>query len=850
MPGVDVSSIKGLSSTQVAEYQEKFGKNEIVGKGKKSFFSIIFEIVREPMFILLLSCGALYLFLGDIAEALMLLSFVFLVIGITIFQENKTERALDALRDLSSPRALVIRDGAQIRIAGKDVVMNDIIVLEEGDRVPADALLLSCTNLNVDESLLTGECMPVRKASSEGKEAMNPPGGDDLPSIYSGTLVVSGSGIAKVKAIGMSTEMGKIGKSLDTLKQEKTLLQIETNQIVKIAAICGLIICIIVVLVYGLTRNDWIDSILAGLTLAMSILPEEFPVVLTVFLALGAWRMSKKDVLARKQHAIQALGSATVLCVDKTGTLTLNQMTIKQLSANDSFFDVSSSKNLPESYHELLEFGMLASRQQPFDPMEKAIKDVLFNRLGDTEHIHKDWKLIQEYPLSRQLLSISHVWKAERTEYVIAAKGAPEAIADLCHFNSVELRDLHKAINSMAEMGLRVLGVAKAEFRRMPLPSSQHDFEFRFVGLLGFEDPVRPTVAESVKECYDAGIRVVMITGDYPGTAKNIGRQIGLKNIDSLITGPELAAMSDSELQRKIKDTSIFARVVPEQKLKIVTALKANKEIVAMTGDGVNDAPALKAANIGISMGARGTDVAREASSVVLLDDDFSSIVDGIRLGRRIFDNIRKAMSYVLAVHIPIAGVTLLAVLFKWPLLLFPAHIVFLELIIDPSCSIVFESVPEEKNIMKKSPRDPEEKIFNKRTVITSVLQGLFVIAVVASIFRIAMNLGQSEAQARAVSFCALVISNVGLIVANLSQSRVSFKTHILQSKNKSLFVVTGSAVLLLFFLLEVPLLQRLFSFAQIGWLEIAIGISAGILTVFWAELVKFFVGLKKTAPQ
>ncbi|MFA6473208.1 MAG: HAD-IC family P-type ATPase, partial [Candidatus Latescibacterota bacterium] len=627
----DLKDFSGLSEREAADRMNKEGYNELPSSEIRSTFLIAFEVIREPMFLLLVACGIIYLTLGDVQEALLLLFFVFVIMGITLYQERKTERALDALRDLSSPRALVIREGKEKRIAGREVVRGDILVLHEGDRVPADAVVLSGMNLLADESLLTGESVPVRKAPSENQEKISSPGGDDLPFVYSGTMIVQGQAIAQVLATGIHTELGKIGKALKSVGTEETSLQKETGRLVRFFAVAGLMLCILVVVVFGLTWGHWIPGFLAGLTLAMAILPEEFPVVLTVFLALGAWRISQKRVLTRRVPAVETLGSATVLCVDKTGTLTLNTMSVGKMYSAGVYFDVKDDlrSTLPETFHELLEFGVLASQIDPFDPMEKAIKGVGEGYLARTEHIHQDWTLVQEYPLSKQLLSLSRVWKSPAgTDFVIAAKGAPEAIADLCHFTQEQTEELVGHIASMADEGFRVLGVAKALFKNPDLPKEQHDFTFEFLGLIGLVDPVRPTVPQAIQECYSAGIRVVMITGDYPGTARNIARQIGLAPNDTWITGPELNAMDDAELQRRIKNVSIFARVVPEQKLRIVDAFKANGEIVAMTGDGVNDAPALKSAHIGIAMGARGTDVARESSDLVLLDDDFSSIVE------------------------------------------------------------------------------------------------------------------------------------------------------------------------------------------------------------------------------
>jgi Ca2+-transporting ATPase len=713
----EINGINGLSEHDTAQRLKEEGPNELPFSKKRSFWAIAYKVTREPMFLMLVACGTLYFFVGDVEEALMLLGFVFVVIGITLYQERKTERALEALCDLSSPRALVIRGGKQKRIAGREVVRGDILILNEGDRVPADAVILSCVNFAVNESLLTGESVSARKVPGNSHMEMGPPGGDDLPFVYSGTLVVQGQGVAQVLATGLRTEIGKIGKALQRLEPEQTLLQKETGRLVRKLALVGLTLCVVVVVIFGLIRGNWLNGLLAGITLAMATLPEEFPVVLTVFLAIGAWRISQKKVLTRRVPAIETLGSTTVLCVDKTGTLTLNQMSVKKLFAKGEFLEIGYSPELmPEIFHELVEFSILASQIDPFDPMEKAIRELGEHYLAQPEHIHGSWSIVHEYPLSRELLALSRVWKSPgNSDFVIAAKGAPESIAHLCHFDVAQAGKLTVQINAMAEEGLRVLGVAKAYLKEGRLPDLQHDYQFEFLGLIGLADPIRPTVPDAVRQCYAAGIRVVMITGDYPGTARNIARHIGLRSDDQFITGPDLDKMDDSELQKRINTVNIFARVVPEQKLRLVNAFKANGEIVAMTGDGVNDAPALKSAHIGIAMGGRGTDVARESSALVLLDDDFSSIVQAIKMGRRIFDNIRKAIAYIFAIHVPIAGMSLIPVLLNWPLVLLPVHVVFLELIIDPACSVVFEAESEEADVMSRPPRNPQERLFSRR---------------------------------------------------------------------------------------------------------------------------------------
>ncbi len=834
-PPFDPSRIEGLPDEEAARRVAADGPNELPSSKRRGPIAIAVEVVREPMFLLLIACGTLYLVLGDVKEALLLLGFVFVVLGITFVQERKTERALEALRDLSSPRALVVRSGEKKRIAGREVVRGDVLLLSEGDRVPADAVVLSETSLSVDESLLTGESVPVTKSAAAGAAGMARPGGDDTPFVYSGTLVVQGQGIAEVRATGVATEMGKIGKALQLLETEDTPLQRETARLVRLFAFIGLALCMTVVVVFGLTRGDWLKGLLAGLTLGMAMLPEEFPVVLTIFLALGAWRISQRRVLTRRIPAVETLGSATALCVDKTGTLTLNRMSVADLAVGDEVFEVDpKGTSLPERVHDVVEFAILASPADPFDPMERAMLELGQRRLAGTEHLHRDWELLREYPLSRELLAMSRVWRSpDRTEYVIAAKGAPEAIADLCHLPEAEVARLSERIARLAAKGRRVLGVARATFRvGEGLPGQQHDFDFELLGLLGLADPVRPGVPEAVAECARAGIRVLMITGDYPGTAQSIAREIGLPNAGEVITGPELERMGDEELSRRIRTVHLFARMVPEQKLRLVSALKANGEIVAMTGDGVNDAPALKASHIGIAMGGRGTDVARESAALVLLDDAFGSIVEAVRTGRRIFDNLRKAMLYIVAVHVPIAGLSLVPVLLGWPLALLPIHIVFLELIIDPACTVVFEAEAEEAGVMERPPRPLNEPLFGGRGLVLGLLQGLSGLAVALALFGWALS-AHDETTARALAFTSMVLGNLGLILLNRAGARPLLAT--LRTRNRPGLFVGAGACLFLVLALFVPALRDLFGFSGLhpellglSVVGAALGVSAG----------------------
>jgi P-type Ca2+ transporter type 2C len=831
--------LKGLSQTEASEMLQKEGYNELPSSKPKSILKIAFGVIKEPMFLLLVACGTLYLMLGDIQEGFMLLSFVFVVMGIEFFQEKKTEKALDALKDLASPRALVIRDGETIRIPGKEVVRGDIVVLQEGDRVPADAFVLRNNNLLADESLLTGESVPVRKREWIESDNISTPGGEDIPVVYSGSMIVQGNGLVKVYATASNTEIGKIGKALESVTEEPTQLKREMGTLVKRLTFIGILLCIVVITIYTISRDDLLNGFLAGITLAMAMLPEEFPVVLTIFLALGAWRMSKKSVLTRKPAAIETLGSATVLCTDKTGTLTQNKMTVTRLFNGTDFNKIVSGDIFPEQFHEIIEYGILSSQVNPFDPMEKAIINIGDQFLQNSEHIHSDWVMEKEYPLSKDLLAMSRVFSHTGTkEMVIAVKGAPEAIFDLCHLDGERISVYEKAVAGMASEGLRVLGVARSTLVSGELPSIQHDFDLEFVGLIGLSDPVRENVPDAVKECYNAGIRVIMITGDYPVTAVNIGKEIGIKNPELFISGSDLKEMTEDELCERIKTINIFARVIPEQKLKIVNALKRNKEIVAMTGDGINDAPALKASNIGIAMGEKGTDVAREASSLVLMDDNFASIVGAVKMGRKIFDNLQKALGYIFAIHVPIAGLSLIPVLSgDLPLVLWPVHIVFLELIIDPACTMIFEAEKEEQNVMTRPPKDINEPFFGAKKILLSCTQGIGILIICLAMYFISLNAGYSEKAVRTLTFITLIVSNIAVILSNRSWTSGIFT--ILSTPNKAVTWIVGGASVFLILILNVPFLVNLFQFEKIGYLEFLICTLAGFFSITWFEIYK-----------
>jgi len=831
---------RGLSAAEALQRLAEFGANELPQGDQRGIARVVLDVLREPMFLLLTVAAGLYLLLGSLEEGLVLMACAIVAIGIVTYQSRRTERVLHALRDLSSPRALVIRDGVEQRIAGREVVPGDTVLVNEGDRVPADAVLIRGRDVSADESLLTGESVPVRKVTGHASSAPAAPGGDDQPFLYSGSLIVKGQGIAVVTATGPATELGKIGRAVQDIRQENSPMQRHIVNLVRSVAILGGILSLAVAVLYGVTRNSWIEGLLAGITVEMSLLPEEFPMVLTVFMALGAWRLSKHRVLTRRSAAIETLGSATVLCVDKTGTLTENRMRVARIFADGSYLDVSAATTaLPEEFHEVIEYAVLASKTRAFDPMEQAVQHLGVAALTGTEHLHTDWRLAQEYELTPGFLAMSQGWStnASRTaQNVVAAKGAPEAIIDLCHLDESRTRDWMQAVHRLANAGLRVIAVAKAVHASEEWPTNQHDLDFKPVGLIGLADPLRAGVPQAIAQCRRAGIRVAMITGDYPETARSIAEQAGLATDDGVMSGEELATMDEHELRKRIGRTHVFARVRPEQKLRIVQALKANDEIVAMTGDGVNDAPALKAAHVGIAMGGRGTDVARESAAIVLLQDDFESIVSAIALGRRIFSNLRKAMAYILAIHIPIAGLALLPLVFGMPPLFFPVHIVFLEMFIDPVCSIVFEAEAEEADAMRLPPRPPNEPMFAGARLYISMLQGAVVLLFAMSAYVYAIGNMSTEA-ARAVAFVALVAGNVGLVLANRSWHVSVLAT--LRRPNAALWIAVGVTASVLALLLSWSAARELFHFgvAPTAWLaSAAVG---GVAIAMWFDLLK-----------
>jgi Ca2+-transporting ATPase len=647
---------------------------------------------------------------------------------------------------------------------------------------------------------------------------------------------VAGHGLVRIIATGSASEIGRIGSSLQSVEPEPSPLQLATRRLVRRLAALGIALSLVLAVLVALLHGGWLDGLLAGITLAMATLPEELPMVLMAFLALGAWRLSKLGALARRGAAVESLGAATLLCVDKTGTLTQNRMSIACLQAGDAVLDLTpQTAALPEAFHRLIEFAILASRPRGIDPMEAAMQRLGNAALSQTEHLHPDWRIAQEYELTAGFLAMSQAWAGEGGGYVVAAKGAPETIADLCHLEPAAIERLSTAVPAMALRGLRIIAVAEGRFAGAILPENQHDFEFALVGLIGLEDPLRPGVPEAIAQCRRAGIRVAMITGDYAATAEAVALAAGLASEGGVLTGAELTAMDDATLARRIKNISVFARIMPAQKLRLVQAFEANGEVVAMTGDGVNDAPALKAAHVGIAMGGRGTDVAREASALVLLNDDFSVIVAAVGLGRRIFGNLRKVAAYIMAVHVPIAGLALLPVLLGWPTLLFPAHIAFLEMVIDPVCSIVFEGEPADPDAMERPPRRREASLFGRWSLAASLLQGIVALVVVLLVYGLAQRSGADEA--RSLAFTALVTANLCLMLVNRSWRLSLWQS--LGRPNPAVWIVLAVTAAVLCFVFGLAPLRSLFHFAPMPAPQLLLAAALGAASALWFEVPK-----------
>jgi Ca2+-transporting ATPase len=800
----------GLSSIEAQALLVKYGENSIDKAREKSLYSTVLELLKEPMLLLLIAAGAISLALAELVDGILLLFTIFIILGITIYQTQKTEKALKALSELTMPLAIVIRDGLEIRIPSKNIVPGDVVILREGDRISADAKLTVATSFHVDESLLTGESLPISKNIGDV--------------VFTGSLVVRGHGKAEVFATGPNTQLGKIGKSLTEIREEKTNLQKSVERIVRVVGIAALITVFAVFGIYGTTRGNWLEAGLAGISVAMALIPEEFPVILTIFMALGAWRMAKVKVVARRPAAIEALGGISVLCVDKTGTLTENRMKISEIHTDSVIWKENDS--ISGLLTEVIEIAAMATPVSAFDPM-----DIAFQNLAKIlpSRNFSSLKSKSEKPLSKDNLFYTHVWQDSNTSAEIhAIKGAPEQIAILCNFDTKRKINFLEKVSLEASRGFRTLAIAK----------SNDGINFEYLGLALLSDPIRIGVPAAVSECSKAGIRTIMITGDHPSTAITIAKNIGLES-QNCLTGSEIDELSDFELSEKISSCSVFARVTPHHKLRLVRLLQENGETVAMTGDGINDAPALKAANVGIAMGQRGTDVAREAASLIITDDNFTSIVEGIRRGRAIFSNIQKALIYVIAVHIPIFGMALIPVLnSEWPLVLLPALIAFQEVIIDPASSIVFEAEEPDKKSMERLPRGKSKSLVGSREVIIGVLQGFSVLLVTFLVYWISLLNYNSEELSRSLTYASLLLSNLFLVLSNRSQ-RLSIIASFKERNNPAILPISLLAAGILLALLNIPFLAESFDLEQLNFQQYVIVILASFASVSWYEIYK-----------
>ena len=809
----------GLSETRAQELLVSHGPNSLPSEAPKSLLNVAFSVIREPMLLLLIAAGFISFLLAELSDAILLMFTVVIVLMISIYQQQRTEKALQALRDLTSPLALVLRDGREVRISSTEVVPGDLLILVEGDRVAADAQLITSSSLEFDESLLTGESVPVMKSNGE--------------LAFTGSLVVRGHGRALVTSTGAETALGRIGKSLQEIPYQRTYLQESIDRIVRGIGIFAFLAVIAIITIYGLTRDNWLEGGLAAIAAAMALIPEEFPVIFTLFMALGAWRMARVRVIARQSAAIEALGSVTVLCVDKTGTLTKNLMTVSEVQFDHRLIRAEEVINEPRA-RELVRIAALAAPITPFDPMDRA-----FRALIEVDPIKDGLGSIAEFPLIRERLAYIHIWE-QNGEVFAAAKGAPEHIGALCNLDSGAIASLSSRVESAGDRGFRVLAIAHGHVKHFDREDpSIESFDFSFLGIALLKDPIRDGVSEAVKECKGAGIRTIMITGDHPTTARSIAQEIGLADHGRILTGDEITSLDHDELSEAVRQCQVFARVTPEHKLRLIRALQSNGEVVGMTGDGVNDAPALRAAEIGIAMGGRGTDVAREAAHLVITDDDFTSIVAGIRRGRAIFANIQKAMSYVIAIHIPIFGMALTPVLVAdWPLILLPALVAFHEVIIDPASSIAFEMEEIDPDIMNRMPRQPRTGIFSRNDLLLAVGQGFAVFISVFFVFLMAIATQASEERIRSLTFTTLVIANVLLILINRSRSLTIWEA-VFKRQNVAVPWIIGGAIALLLVILNVPIVSAAFGVESLGLIDY-LGLSLmALISLIWYDVYK-----------
>ncbi len=822
---IDLGNIQGLSVQEVPALQQQYGKNIFQAESSRRFIHIVWDIVKEPMFILLVIACSLYFILGEVSEGILMLVAMALVTAISLYQEVKSTNALKALQQFTEPKITVVRNGKEMIISTEELVPGDIMLLDEGMNIPADASILQANDFTVNESIITGESLPADKNETEEHNIL-----------YQGTTINSGKCIGQVTATGNNTVLGKVGKAIGAYHSPKTLLQIQINQFVRRLALFGLIGFFIIFFVNYLHHHEWTTSLLFALTLAMSAVPEEIPVAFSSFMALGAYKISKLGIISRQPQIVENLGAVSVICLDKTGTITENKMQVKAIYDYDSDTLVDLHDNTQLQNENVLFYGVLASEMNPFDAMEKAIWEAYY--LYTDGKAHQQLKMIYEYPLEGQPPMMTHVYEHENIK-VVAAKGGSERIIHVCRLSDDDKKKITQHIKSLASKGYRVIGVASAVPTEQQPPAMQDDYNWQFEGLLALYDPPKKNIPDVLKQFYDAKIDVKLITGDYPETAINIAGQVGIFNFLKCVTGEVVMNMKEDELMEVVKSTSVFARMFPDAKMKVVEALKANGEIVAMTGDGVNDGPALKSANIGIAMGKKGTEIARQAADLIITDDNLERMVTAISEGRKIFSNLKKAVRYIISIHIPIILTASLPVIFGWtyPNIFTPIHVIFLELIMGPTCSIFFEKEPVEENIMQQTPRERNGGLFTRNELLISIMQGIIIAAGAIILYYYFMNSSASLQQTRTIVFTTLILSNIFLTFANRSFTKTIYYTS--RYKNSLAPIILIISVFFLAALLFVPFVRNLFQLTNITLVQFWLCFGVALASVMWFEVFK-----------
>ncbi|MFY7740656.1 MAG: cation-translocating P-type ATPase [Flavobacterium sp.] len=826
--------ISGLSNEEVTSSRTKNGTNSLEHQEKNHFLMSLLEMVKEPMFLLLVAAASIYYISGDYGDGIFMTVAIFLVAAISLFQEARSRNAIDALKKLSQPKSKVIRNNEVIEIPSEEIVLGDFIQIEEGTFIPADAIIIQSNDFSVNEAILTGESLSVFKNEAS-----------EIKQVFQGTIVATGMAICEVTAIGNQTSLGKIGKSLEEIKEEKTPLQIQITNFVTKMSIIGLVIFVIVWAINYFQSYSILDSLLKALTIAMSVIPEEIPVAFASFMALGAWRLMKMGIITKQTKTVETLGSATVICTDKTGTITENKMSLAQLYVFKSDDIVETKEKLNPEAEEVLSYSMWSSEPIPFDAMELAIHEA-YAKLESVDE-RPNFKLVHEYPLGGKPPMMTHVFEDSKGKKIIAAKGAPEAIIEVSHLSEPEKKQILSAIEKMTNEGFRVLGVGVTEFSGANYPKTQQEFKFNFKGLVAFYDPPKANIQKVFETFYKAGIQLKIVTGDNAQTTSTIAKQVGFKDSDKVLNGDELMEMDEATLKVKVMETAIFTRMFPEAKLKIIQALKDNNQIVAMTGDGVNDGPALKSAHIGIAMGKKGTEIAKQAANLILIDDDFAKMTDAIAMGRKIYLNLKKAIQYIISIHIPIILVVFIPLALGWiyPNIFTPVHIIFLEIIMGPTCSIIYENEPMERNLMLEKPRPLTTTFFNLKEITISIIQGLVITLGLLFMYQYCIQEGFSETYTRTSIFLTLIASNIFLTLENRSFYYSIFTT--IRYKNNLVLMIIGITIVVTSLLLFVPIFSKFFLFEIVDYKQIGFSILVAFVSVMWIEIYKIFKRKKAT---